>query len=423
MSTWVAKLRASPWLKGSRLHTVVTFITNGVQGAMGLLTGVLAARLLGTTGKGELAAIQAVATIVVTLGTFGLYESVVYYASREPETGAHDSVVTTAGLLLASFLFIPAAWLLMPVLLPDQRPGVIWGARLYLFIFPAFLLLGAVQSLLRASGRMVRWNGVRILAQSFWLAIMVTAVLEAETAPELLAASFAGILCAVGVAVLAVHHKLWSSGWPPDWSRLRRLFRYGLPLFARTGSRALNMRLDVVVMAALLPPADVGIYSVAATWSMMLALIPSAVGAVLFPRLSRERDPARRRALEKKALAAGIGVILLAATALGALAPFLLPLLFGDDFAPASIYAMGLLAAGVILAMSQLLEAVVQGRGRTGVLFFAEVAGLVVTLVGLVVLLPRLGIWGAVVTSTLSYLTVTSLLIAWLIKVRRGPEA
>ncbi len=422
MSTLVTRLRASPWMKGSRFHTLVTFATNAFQGVMGLFTGVLAARLLGTTGKGELAAIQAVATIVVTLGTFGLYESVIYYASRQPETAPHESVVTTAGLLLTSLVFIPLAWLLMPLLLPEQRPGVVWGARVYLFIFPAFLLLGAVQSLLRASGQMIRWNVLRVLAQSLWLVVMLLAVWVVERRAELLASGYVALLCVASVTVVVTHRRLWAAGWPPRWPRLRRLLTYGLPLFARTGSRALNVRLDVVVMAALLAAEDVGIYSVAATWSMMLAMIPSAVGAVLFPRLSRERDSNRRRLLEKKALASGTALIVLAAGALAIVAPFALPRLFGDEFAPAIQYAIGLMVSGVVLAISQLLEALVQGRGRTGVLLGAELAGLVVTVVGLIVLLPRLRIWGAVVTSTLAYLTVTALLLVWLWNARRVQE-
>lgn len=407
-------------MKGSRFDAVVTFLTNGVQGSMGLLTGVLSARLLGTAGKGELAAIQAIATMVVTLGTFGLYESVVYYAAREPRTGAEESVSATTGLMLASLVFIPAAWATMPLLLPGQRSGIVWGARVYLLIFPAFLLLGGVQSLLRASGRMVRWNLLRILAQAFWLVVLGIAAYLHVAAAETLAATYAVVLCAVGVIVVLVHRSLWRPGWPPKWSRLPRLFRYGLPLFARTGSRAINVRLDVVVMAALLDPQDVGIYSVAATWSMILGLIPSAVGAVLFPRLSRERDLKRRRVLERKSVAAGMAIIVLAAIALGSATPYILPLLFGDAFGQASSYAVGLLGAGVVLALSQLLQAVVQGRGRTGVLFGAEAAGLVVTIVGLVVLLPRFHLWGAVATSTMAYTTVTATLLVWFAKTRRS---
>jgi O-antigen/teichoic acid export membrane protein len=419
MSALVARLRASAWLRGSRAHTLVTFGTNALQGAVGLLTGVLAARLLGPSGRGELAAIQAVATIVVTLGTFGLFDAVVYYASREPETGAKDSVVTTVSLLAAGLLFVPAAWLALPWVLPHQRPGVLWGARIYLFVFPAFVLLGTVQSMLRASGRLVRWNAVRMLAQSFWLVVVGAAWFMSERVPELLAACYAALLCGVALVVVLGHRALWSSGFPVAWHRLRRLFRYGLPLSARTGSRALNVRLDVVVMAALLTSADVGIYSVAATWSMMLSMLPAALGAVLFPRLSRERDPATRDALERKALLAGSAAILAGALVLAALTPWLLPLLFGPEFDTAAPYAVGLLASGVILATSQLLEAVVQGRGRTGVLFGAEVAGLAVTVAGLVVFLPRLRIWGAVLTSTLAYATVTGILALWLLRVRR----
>ncbi|MEM6786209.1 MAG: lipopolysaccharide biosynthesis protein [Myxococcota bacterium] len=398
----------------------MTLATNGLQAGIGLATGVATARILGVAGKGELATIQSIGTIIVTLGTLGLYEAVVYYAAREPETGGKDSTAATAFLLAASIVFFPLALWAVPRLLPGQRPEVQLGAQHYLFIYPAFVLMGAVQSILRASGRLLQWNVVRVAIQLSWLAIIIVGSTRAEVRPEELTTTYMVVLIVLAVVLTVFYREIWVAGWPPEARRLPRLFRYGLPLFAKTGSRALNVRLDVVVMAAVLTSDDVGVYAVAATWSTVLGLLPTALNAVLVPRLASEADPARRQHLERQSLVAGGAAIVGAAIVLGFAAPVGIPLLFGGAFASAVPYAVGLLAAGAVLASSQLMGALVQSRGKTDVLLFAELVGLAATGVGLVTLLPRYGIWGAVITSTLAYASAAALIAASLLR-RRSP--
>jgi O-antigen/teichoic acid export membrane protein len=76
--TWRAMSRTSPF--GS--SAVLTAGTNAVLAMFGLVTGVLAARLLGPNGRGELAAIQTWPAVIATIAMLGMPETV-YYAARE----------------------------------------------------------------------------------------------------------------------------------------------------------------------------------------------------------------------------------------------------------------------------------------------------------------------------------------------------
>ena len=60
---WHSIHRASPF--GS--HLLLTAATNVILALLGLLTGILAARLLGPQGRGELAAIQAWPSFIATV--------------------------------------------------------------------------------------------------------------------------------------------------------------------------------------------------------------------------------------------------------------------------------------------------------------------------------------------------------------------
>src|SRR5713101_4590346 len=74
---WQSTAHASPF--GSRI--LLTAGTNGLSAVLGITTGMLAARLLGPQGRGELAAIQTWPSFIATLAMLGLPEALVYYSA------------------------------------------------------------------------------------------------------------------------------------------------------------------------------------------------------------------------------------------------------------------------------------------------------------------------------------------------------
>src|SRR6267154_1339189 len=74
-----------------------TLFTNVALAGLGVVTGILSARILGPSGEGEFAAIQTWPILLGTLATLGLDFSVVYYIAREPEDGR--SLTSTATIM------------------------------------------------------------------------------------------------------------------------------------------------------------------------------------------------------------------------------------------------------------------------------------------------------------------------------------
>src|SRR2546427_9787609 len=61
-----------------------TALTNAMLGAIGIVTGIIAARWLGPDGRGELAAIQMWPSAVASLAMIGLPEALVYLSAKHP---------------------------------------------------------------------------------------------------------------------------------------------------------------------------------------------------------------------------------------------------------------------------------------------------------------------------------------------------
>src|SRR5262245_2797465 len=119
---------ASAWSRLSRYWPagidvrpfVSTAAANAALAVIGLLTGLLTARLLGAEGRGQLAAVQAWPLFLATLGSFGLPEAIAYFVARSPSQ-ARAALAT--GLLLAlPFVLIAVVsglWL-VPAMLRGQ---------------------------------------------------------------------------------------------------------------------------------------------------------------------------------------------------------------------------------------------------------------------------------------------------------------
>src|SRR3569623_1117252 len=117
-----------------RDHFALALMSNLGVMALTFVTGTLTARLLGPAGRGEMSAIQNVATTAGTLALMGLPAAVGFYTSRQPE----DARAITVSSLSLSFLFcipfIIASYALMPALLHSQPPGVVRSARIFLLL-------------------------------------------------------------------------------------------------------------------------------------------------------------------------------------------------------------------------------------------------------------------------------------------------
>src|SRR5262245_18517878 len=250
------------------------------------MTGVLSARLLGAAGRGELGAIQTWPNVLATIAVLGLPDALVYYCARRPED---SGVYLTSAVCLALLVSIPfgfVAYLVMPWLLSAQTPQVISVARLYLAIIPLYGLLGMIYHPLRGRNDLYTWNLLRLCPSVGWLILLLIGWLLGGTNPGFLARGYLIVLFVLCIPVTWVVVKRVPGPLRSRLSLWQPMLRFGLPSLASIAPQMLNMRMDQMLMAALLPPRVLGLYVVAAAWSGAVNPIISALAAVLFPRVA-----------------------------------------------------------------------------------------------------------------------------------------
>lgn len=399
-----------------RADVVLTTGTDLGVSVVGMLASLVSARLLLAEGRGELAAIVTLPTLLGSLATLGLPDALVYFGARRRDQAGRQlgtSMVLTLG---GSLLFALVGWFLMPVLLREQSADVVDAARWYLLSVPVVAMgTSLIPQPLRGVGDYVWWNGVRAAPFVSWLVVLATAAATDTTDPGTIALWFlVARLLLIPPSLLVVRLRLRQ---PPRYDRelVRPLLRYGLPLTVAVVPRVINLRLDQLLIPAFLDAKELGLYVVGIGWSNVVLPFQRGLGSVFFPRVAEGEGDAARRTFAQGSRIGLLSALALVAVAL-VLTPFAVPRLFGQEFRDSVPAAMLLVLAALPSGWNWVLTSGLRGLGGSRAVMWAELAGMATTLALLPPLLTTAGIEGAALASIVGYSTVT---VAMLVQARR----
>lgn len=214
-----------------------------------------------------------------------------------------------------------------------------------------------------------------------------------------------------------------------------RLVGYGRPVFERgtfvevvrygvtshLGNIALqvNARYDQIVMASVLPAYQLSPCLTAVSAAAFIQTLAIAVRSVVVPRIVRTPELSEKRAMLTRFLrgyvAAATALFLLLAVAV----PFVIPLVYGDDFRDAIPAAEILLVGGWFVGLRAVLFAGAQAIGNPWLGSKAELLALALalTLLLIVPMVLWISIVGAAIVSVVAY-AAAAVMVA--VNVRRG---
>ena len=176
------------------------------------------------------------------------------------------------------------------------------------------------------------------------------------------------------------------------------LFRFGGWLTVSNVIGPVIVYLDRFVLAASMSPAAVGFYVAPFEIVVRLLVVPQALANALFPALTvaqRGDEPHFRRLFLRANLACFLVVFPMAVIA-GVLAPWLIRIWLGAQFAVESSTVMRILLAGFVFnAMAQLPLTALYSRGRARPVAILHVVELPVYLLALTALVHAFGLTGA----------------------------
>ena len=186
-----------------RAQVLLTTGSNIMLALLGVLTGALAARLLGPDGRGQLAAIQMWPNFLAIIGNLGLPDALVYYSARaRAESGRYAGSAVLLNVLV-SLAFMALGYAALPFLLSAQAPEVVSTARWYLLLLPVQALWLPYHGL-RGLSDFTAWNATRFLAALGWLGLLVFGLLTGQRGAAFLALAYLAVLTVLSIPALAL---------------------------------------------------------------------------------------------------------------------------------------------------------------------------------------------------------------------------
>jgi O-antigen/teichoic acid export membrane protein len=382
-----------------------TATATGIILACGVVTGLISARSLGPTGRGQLAAITVWASTFLYAGTFGLAEAVAYFSAADPALRTRVWATAQVGAVILGVLITAVGWFVIPLLFSaGGDPSVVRWIQWFLLLFavPCLSSLCAC-SWLQGTGRVAAFNVSRTLVHAVNAVGFVILLFAADASVW----HFASVMLIGNAATWLLAGAL--GPWRfvrregPSRALAKRMLHYGVRAQVGTWSNAVNVRLDQLLLSLLAAPASLGVYVVAVAYANVVLTLPGSAALVMLPEIVKEHRQGTAGACLAQwyrrllwTTAAGCAVVAISGA-------YLLPVLLGQGYNAAVPLLAILGPATVVLGMNQVLSTAFDGIGQPQIGSAAELLGLVVTAVSLVALLPRYGLYGAATASLLAY--------------------
>jgi O-antigen/teichoic acid export membrane protein len=383
----------------------------GAMMALGLVNGIITARWLGPTGRGQFQLLTLLPIMLSNFVKLGIPQASVYYMRRK---GASASDVASNSIWIGLVMGCAAVavgwwgreWLLTRFLKATPPELLLPSLALIPFVLLQFYLLGVAQ----AQERFREYN-IRQVVPNL-LSLVGLAVTLILLHMGLVGAVLVQVTIQVFMTVWMIVRVHREAPLHLRWNRelARGMLGFGGKSYVQTLAATLHLRIDQFICAYFLAPADVGLYAIAVNFATLLMKIPEATGTVMFPRLAGSEDR-QAHAATTRVCRSTLFILLLGVLAFAVAGPILIPLVYGAAFQGAVRPLLILLPSILLMALYQLLTRNFTSRGKQQVNILAASVALVLN-VGLnVLLIPRFGIAGAALANGLSYGTAALVLL------------
>lgn len=392
---------------------VFTILVQVLNVSAQLAVDILLARGFGPEIVGELIFAFSIAGLLGIFLLFGTGEIAIQMYARKKETP--QAVFTGASMMLVigATVCLTLTTIILGIMELPTRASVL------VYTVVAVLILNGAASV--CNHALVAFDASKhdLKVTSSTRTLLVVGIAAAVITESLVMAMsayiFSATTSAIGRAWL-VHRHCFTLRIEYDPSVLGQLWRRGRSIGFGAIFGTISNRADMLVIRSWVGAIDTGLYGAAYRIVTGVQMGATSVSFALFPYLGQqERKPHIERLFIALPVLGAAALILTALT----LAEPLMPLIFGEAFAPAGVYLKYLLLAAALQTLAVFLSRWMISREMERYLPRAQAASAVVNIGLLVSLVPTLGGFGAVL-ATLGCEVVGFVMLATAALLERG---
>ena len=386
-------------------------ITGSVLAQIGVVSLTVAiisirGRSLGPQGFGILSLTFILPNVIHSMLNLGIASSNIYHVARG-EVSVRQALRATRQIwLVLSAIGCPIGAIVIAWRGESLFPGVplpyLWIA---LSAYPVLLLNTYNRSLLLGTENFAAVNRIDLFEVTSMLFLTAgIAVAFSGSVLGLLIAYLTANLLVLAISSVVVGKSGRIAVEKNAKGYVLRSLRYGWKANLVVFLRFLNFRLDVLLIAYYLGSASAGLYAAALVIAEKLCLLPQCACRAISPRLaSMHHDGEARDRLTCLVLRVSLLFGLISAALLAAVSQPLLTVCFGLAYKPAVIVLLWLLPGIVLEVFVLTITSNFAARGRVDLNLYRSALLVIINSVANIVLIPRVGVVGAALASTISY--------------------
>ncbi len=383
----------------------ITMITQIFSVFLGITTGVIFNRTLGPEIVGIYATVTVILGVALQLGNLGIQTSTVYYTSnKQIPTPKLVGNVILLGATVGLFLMIITAGLTS--IFPKQLLNEIDPIFLYLsiLIIPFSLVFDFIRSAFLAKQNVILYNFMDITQHSLNLIglILILFVFQKGLLEIILFNTILSLF--VTITGIIYFQKTHSINYKPDFSIIKKVISYGFVFFISNIAGFLLLRSDIYLINQILDLEQVGIYKIAAGFSDTMLILPAVIASILLPKLCS--DTKGRLENSQKAVRVTTLIMFSILLPFAFIAKEVIYLMYGHEFLQAHIPLLVLIPGILFFAMENVMAMYLAAHNFPKAIAFSWVAVTILNIIINLIIIPKIGITGAALSSTISYFLI-----------------
>jgi O-antigen/teichoic acid export membrane protein len=403
-------------LGSMREFSLSTFGTRIFRYAIRIIKNIVITRLLGPTDRGVFSLLLTITDLIIGFGNLGFGLGSQYLLAKKK----YDLKKVLGNTLLVAFLL--GSCLAGIGYLVFSYEGILKGdvqtvrafAPLVLLLIPFVLLQRYGEDIIIAIKQIHFQNLMELCSSSITMALIFPLFLY--TGETLKSALFAWAASIIVITFWSIMRILSKSSFRPalSYAYFKESYTYGIRGYLSIVADIMVRKVDVLLISHMLGAQSLGLYAVSVSVAEMLLLFSSSVSQAFLPiRLGLQSKDAK--IVTPIVIRHVLFVMLLICLGVAVGGKLIIQLMFGKAFLPAYSSVLWLLPGILALSIYSFLKFDMYSYNLPGFVSWSSVAALLSNLLLNYILIPRYGINGAAISSSIAYgLSTTILLIKFL---------
>lgn len=407
--TSAAASRHTLQLSSGSAKAATTILSRGIILLVGGVTSVVISRSLGPAARGEYYVVITLANTAMSLAHLSLEQSfLVLWVSGERKDALGTNAVMVGvinGVFAAALAFVIVALTKGPTLTPGGYPVLLTA----LIAVPIGLVVMYLGFLLMLDDKINRFSAGKLVAGLIQCGLLLALAFSGHLSASIVV--FIWVLAtAIPLVVFIPAFRLDRSSM--SLSVIRRAVGLGFRYHVGMTAMFLLWRADVFMLNERVSRSQVGLYSLAVTLAELTYLATDSVSQALLPR---QVDPSLEEAGRFTARLARTNLIvaILIIGAMSVFAPVGLTRVYGDAYR-GTTSALVVLGPGIVmLCLARTLLPYLVRLERPWAVSALTVSALALNIALNLALIPRMGIVGSSLASSVAYGVLSAIAVAW----------